>query len=370
MILHLLAPAPFGGIESVVLELAVAQRAAGLDARCALLSRPGTATTLETALHTAGVPVFRLEMSARAYWRDCAAVRALLANERPGILHVHGYRVSVLFTPVARALGLATVTTLHGFTGGDVKNRFFEWLQVRAARHVGCAVAVSEPIAARLRAAGVAAARLMVIPNARRPSALRSRADARRRLGVVETGPILGWIGRLSREKGADVLLNALARLSTGVAGAAVAVLVGEGPERARLAALAAALGVSERVRLVGAIDGAAGLMPAFDAFVLSSRTEGLPMVVLEAIQAGIPVVATRVGGVPALLGEDGGFLVPPEQPDALGSALAQLIGDPEQALVRAARAARRVAAHFGVEQWVRRYDEAYGVARGAANGA
>jgi len=312
---------------------------------------------MAAALRDAGVPFESLETRRRAYGAERAAVRERLQRDRPDVVHTHGYRADVLHAPVARRQGIATVTTFHGFTGGDLKNRVFEFLQVRSARQTGCAVAVSRSIARRLARGGVEPGRIQCIPNARQPAPLLEREAARQRLGLRVKGSVFGWVGRMSPEKGADVLLNALARLPRE---SVTTVLLGDGPDVPLLQAKACELGLQQDVHFAGVVSGAAGYMTAFDALVLSSRTEGVPMVLVEAMQANVPIVTTRVGGVPDMLTDSEAFLVPAESPAALAEAMTDVLRRPAEAALRAARAARRAARDFGVATWVERYDRVY----------
>jgi glycosyltransferase involved in cell wall biosynthesis len=203
------------------------------------------------------------------------------------------------------------VTTLHGFTGGDLRNRCYEWLQRRLARYCDAVVAVSEGIARDLAATGLPADKLHVIPNVLPPPGPRlTRAVARRLLGIGEDRWVIGWVGRLSREKGLDLLLDAIALDPHPEFDL---VVMGDGAERDALMAQAEMLGLAERVTWAGIIPEAERYFAGFDALVLSSRTEGSPIVVLEGMAAGVPVVAVGTGGVPELiLGGVRGLLVPP----------------------------------------------------------
>lgn len=168
---------------------------------------------------------------------------------------------------------------------------------------------------------------------------------------------MVGWVGRLSHEKGADVFLDAMARWG---ATEVLASVLGDGGERHALEKQAKRLGLGTRIRWHGVREDAAQLMRAFDVLVLSSRTEGVPMVLLEAMQALTPVITTAVGGVPSVVDSTQAILVPAESPEALATALRELHGDFASAQLRAERAALRLATQFAVEPWVNRYVAIY----------
>jgi glycosyltransferase involved in cell wall biosynthesis len=357
-ILHVLAPAEFGGLESVVTLLASGLRERGHDVRVGLVvPEAGDGRGIEQALADRDVAVTRLALPGRAYAREWAAVASLCRDMAPDVVHTHGYRPDVIAGSAARRLGIAAATTAHGFTAGDWRNRAYEWLQRRAMRRFDAVVAVSRPLSERLVRAGVSADRLHCIPNAYRPSPAFTRVEARRALGLDADAPVLGWVGRVSAEKGADVLVRALAELRDLPLRAAV---VGDGPDRARLAALAASLGIGDRIRWCGSVERAARFFPAFDLFVLSSRTEGTPIVLFEAMAAGVPIVATDVGGVPDVVGPDEALLVPRPEPGALAAAIREVMEHPRAAAARAERARARLLRDFAVDGWLDRHERLY----------
>lgn len=365
-VLHVLAPATAGGLESVVATLAHGQVRHGFDVRVASIVTAGSPEPhLHARLRESGVELSVLELPARAYAVERRELARIIGTFRPGVVHTHGYRPDVLAGGVARRLAAGTVTTVHGFTGGGWKNRVYEFLQVRAFRRFDAVVAVSRPIASRLERAGVPPALVQVVPNAHRidPPPL-ERAAARRELGLADGATCLGWVGRLSREKGFDVLLEALARLPDPAVRVSV---IGAGPDQPRMEALAQRLGLAGRIAWHGLLPRAARLYRAFDLFVLSSRTEGTPISLFEAMAAGIPAVVTRVGGVPDVVTPDHAWLVPPEDPGALAGAIAGALADPEEAGRRAAAATRRLAAAYSVDAWVDRYAAIYRAAADAS---
>ena len=343
----------------MVEALARGHAAAGHAVRVAAVLGPNERThPFVRSLETTGVEVEPLTLPGRAYARERSAIRAICRRFHPAVVHTHGARPDVVDSGIARDLGIPLVTTVHGFTGGGWKNRFYEWLQLRAFRRADTVVAVSRPLVDRLHASGVQRERVQLVPNAwAGGAAMLARDEARRALGVPSDRYLVGWVGRLSREKGPDVLVEALALLADLPF---IAALIGAGPDLGRLQARAADLELANRVRWPGLMPDAGRLFAAFDVFLLSSRTEGTPIVLFEAMAAGVPVVATRVGGVPGVIGGEEGILVPSEDPVALAAAVRATFTDPAAASARTAAARRRLATEFAVGPWLDRYEEIY----------
>ncbi|HYR08808.1 MAG TPA: glycosyltransferase family 4 protein [Longimicrobium sp.] len=352
-ILHVLAPAPYGGLERVVAALTAGVAARGHEVHVAAVLDGGAEG--HPFLRELRVPSHVIPAPGRAYGAEMAAVDELRRRLRPDVVHTHGYRADVLHGRPAAATGTPSATTVHGFTGGGVRNQVYEAMQRLALRRFDAVVAVSEPLARQLRVT-VPGDRVRTIPNAWSPAEPPlPRGEARARLGIGAGEFVAGWVGRLSPEKGADVLLYAL-RALPGVH----ASFLGDGSDAAALRAHAARLGVADRVRWHGPVPGAAALYAAFDVFVLSSRTEGTPIALFEAIAAGVPVVAARVGGVPHVVGPVEAWLVPPDTPAALAAALAEVRASPRAARARVDAARRRLESAFGCGPWLDAYESLY----------
>jgi glycosyltransferase involved in cell wall biosynthesis len=350
-ILHVLAPAPYGGLERVVTELTAGLAARGHDVHVAAAVEGDAAA--HPFLRGLRVQAHPVDAPGRAWLREAAAVDALRRRLRPDVVHTHGYRADVLHG--RRGAG-PVASTVHGFTGGGARNRVYEALQRLALRRFDAVVAVSAPLAERLRAA-VPSRRVHTIPNAWCGAPVLSREEARARLGLPADAWVVGWVGRLSPEKGPDLLLDALARVSGLPWTASV---LGDGPRAGALRIRARGLRIADRVRWHGAVAGAAALYPAFDLFVLSSRTEGTPMALLEAVAAGVPVVAAAVGGVPHVLDPAQALLVPPENPAALAAAIAAVHAGPAAAADRARAAHARLGTAFAPGRWIGAYESLY----------
>jgi len=361
-VLHLLAPAPFGGLEKVVLTLAAAQaeRGTAVVAVPVVTSDPATHPVVG-ALRDAGIATEPLHMPARAYRAEVRAVRRRLDEHDIDILHTHGYRPDILALPIGWRRPVARVSTTHGFTGGGARNRFYEWLQRGALRRFDAVVAVSERMRRQLIDSGVPAARTHAIPNAwLPPSDLPGRREARRALGLADLpddATVLGWVGRMSHEKAPDVMVEAFARAAAPRLHLS---MIGSGPMEAALRRRAAEAGLGDRVRWHGVVEGAGRYMRAFDALFITSWTEGTPMTLLEAIGADVPVVPTAVGGIPDVVSGREAVLVEAGDLDALAAAARSLHEGKDEGRTRAERARARVERELAVEPWLARYDRVY----------
>jgi glycosyltransferase involved in cell wall biosynthesis len=275
------------------------------------------------------------------------AVRAL----RPDIVHVNLWTtfsgqygvLAALLTPGARGVAVeqAPLPTRSRWQGG---------LKRLTARRLAAHVAVGERAARRVEEViGLPSGSVRTIHN----GVPDVPVDPLPRLA---DGPVVGALGRLSPEKGFDVAVRALRVLPD-----ATLVLVGDGPEREQLEALAAELGVAQRLKLVGWSNEARRYLPGFDVLVLPSRLEGFPLAMLEAMLASVPVVAADVGSVREAVSDgETGYLVPPDDVDALAEPLRRVLGDAELArrLGRLGRA--RAVELFTAETMARAYEALY----------
>lgn len=227
---------------------------------------------------------------------------------------------------IARWLGIPYVVKVHGSDLNVQATHPSRRVQIRSAlRHAGAVVAVSRALAEKAVAIGANAERVHVIYNGV-DSALfapGARDEARTRLQLPPAQPLLLFVGNLKVAKGCLDLLEAFPAVAEACPQARL-VYVGDGPCRARIGERSAQLGVAERVQCVGAIEHASlgDWFRAADLLCLPSHNEGVPNVVLEAMACGTPVVATRIGGIPEVVPDYAGTLVPVQNPSALSSAL------------------------------------------------
>jgi glycosyltransferase involved in cell wall biosynthesis len=281
----------------------------------------------------------------------------LLRRERPDILHASSSKAGVLGRLAGFLAGVPIrVFTVHGWAFAayaGLTGRLYRW----ADRLVRPLTTVTVCVSERERTAGLAAGtcdpeRTVVIPNAVDVAgARRLRPNGRQR-------PLIVSVGRLKAPKDFLTLVRALGKLPRDSFGA---VIVGEGPDRRRLEEEIELVGLGERVRLAGERRDVPELLAEADVFALASASEGMPVSVLEAMAAGLPVVASRVGGLPEQVADgETGVLVEPGDPDDLARALARLLVDGE--LRRRLGAAGRVRAEeaFDLEPFRRAHLELY----------
>lgn len=357
-VLHVVAPAPFGGLETVLRTLASGLDRRGHEMHVAAVVTPGSTPHpfIET-LRDDGTRVHELVLSTRAYREERRRIADLCLDVGADVIHTHGYRPDVIDSGVAARLGIPRVSTVHGFCGGGWKGRLYERLQIHSYRRFDAVIAVASPQVRQLTDSGVDAGRVHLLPNAWAPGPRLDRATARQTLGVDSDTFHIGWVGRLSAEKGPDLFLRSLSALADVPY---IASIVGTGREEAALRNLADDLGIADRILWHGSLPEAGRYFEAFDAFALSSRTEGTPMVLFEAMASHTPIVASAVGGVPNVITPAEGWLSEADDTSAFGKALKSIHDDPAAAAAKADLAARRLTNEFGADAWLERHEDLY----------
>jgi glycosyltransferase involved in cell wall biosynthesis len=326
-----------------------------------------------------GVPIVRIPQLSReiAPLGDAIAIARLvelIRRERPHVIHTHTAKAGAVGRVAAVLAGGSprpiVVHTFHGHVlrgyFGPLRTNAFKLLERRLAGVTDALIAVSPQVRDDLVALGVAppekfaVLRLGIELEERVAASNGAREDARRLLGVPPDRFVVGWIGRMTAVKRTDDVLLALKRLRERGVDATLC-MVGDGPARDDVERRAFELGLARHSLYLGYQEEVAPWYAAFDAVVLPSSNEGTPATAIEALAAGRPVVATRVGGVPDVVrdGEDG-FLVEPGDVEALGDRLADLASDParRERMGEAGRA--RVPSRYAVGRLVEDMDRLY----------
>jgi glycosyltransferase involved in cell wall biosynthesis len=297
-------------------------------------------------------------------------LRRALALDRIDVLHMHLFGATLHGTLAAQPIeGLARVVSLHSDREDNLLQRL-AYPMLFAASHA--VVGVSDDASRKmLQRYSDLREKLVTIPNGIDTAAFDRPANRSRlleSLALPANACVIGTVGRLSREKAHDVLLQAFKDVRA-VCPEAFLVIVGEGDLREPLVRQAADLGVDGSVRFLGARTDVPELLQVMDVFALSSLWEGLPLVLLEAMAAGVPVVSTRVGGIPEVIRhERDGLLVPPSDAGLLAAALVRVLTAPSFADGLQQSAAAIVKARYRIEDVASRHESVY--ARVHASGA
>lgn len=365
-VLHLIDSAGVYGAESVLLDLCCECRALGHDPIIGSIGRPQEQEKpLETAARLRQLPIQRVPMAPgpnpAGAWRLLDLARTTGAD----VIHSHGYKPDILLALMPRRLRSAPlVITVHGYThiGWRDRQALYARLDRLALSRADRVVLVHEAMASKLRLRQVPGASWRVIENGIKPAQPGSegRVDPQIVSQIKGRRPVIGGIGRLSPEKGFDVLLRAAAIVLASRPGG-ILILLGEGAQRRYLERLAEELGIAGQVVLPGYVPHARDYIELMDCFVLPSFTEGLPLTLLEALQSGVPVVATGVGGVPYCVEDKRtGLLMPPGRPDLMAGAVAQILDHPRFARSLADQAKSEALTRFSSRAMAAQYSELY----------
>ena len=371
-ILHLIHSEGVYGAELILLYLAREQQQRGHEPLVGSIRDPGTdQTPFEALAHSWGLPVVRIRVAPRP---TPGVVRSLLRTIRgaaPDVLHSHGYKPNILLGSLPGRLRGPMLATLHGWTAARTFSALwlYERLDRLSLRRIESVVVVARCMLELSALQGVAPSRRHVIENGIPPRDVRLVDLAARGVAplpdeLVEftvRQPTLVAIGRLSSEKGFTLLLEAFARARSQSGSAHRLLIIGEGPERQALADRIAALRLAGIVRLAGYVDGADRLLARAAGFVMSSLTEGMPLVLLEAMQWRVPILAPAVGAIPELLdGGRCGRLVAPNDLAALADGLQRLMSGDASSDAAIASAYQAVSGRYTSARMAEQYLAAY----------
>jgi glycosyltransferase involved in cell wall biosynthesis len=362
-VVHLTDSPFFGGPERQMLGLAVSLPES-IRTRILCFRDHASSAPFLGKLESAGVSARTVSHTNPHFARMIADVMGELRAQRADLLVCHGYKADVIGWVAARLARVPVVSVSRGWTGHTAKVRRNETLDRWMLRLMRGVICVSEGQAAKVRKAGVRAERIRVIHNAIDTTRF-SGADSGGRAMLQGFFPaplelLVVGVGRLSPEKGFDQLVKAMGSVVSRLPGAGL-VLIGDGPDRAKLEEQVRLAGLESHIAFAGFRTDTDQLVQGADILAQSSYTEGLPNVVLEACAAGIPVVATDVGGTREVI-DDGvtGHLVRPGDPDALAARLLELLPSPTNRRAMGARGRERVIAKFSFAQQSARYEELF----------
>lgn len=311
------------------------------------------------ALGLSYVEVIERNSYDRAIW---PALRQVVRDHRIDIVHAHEYKTNLLALALAKFEGVVPLSTAHGWTGHNRRDQVYYFFDKLLLKRFPRVIAVSSDIRNVVVRAGSRPERVTTVLNGidhrafyRDPSRV---AEARARFGVKPGEFVIGAVGRTEPQKRFDLLIEAFERLRPHRPDLRL-LIAGDGTSRTELEAIAARVGPS--VTMLGHVADVAAVHHAFDLFVQSSKYEGTPNAVLEAMAFESPLVATDVGGTAELV-TDGvhGLIVPPLDVDALTDAMSRALADPAAARTRATAARRRVEGELSFETRMRTVEAIY----------
>lgn len=329
-VLHIISSGGMYGAEAVILNLS---RALNESSHTSVLGVFSNSSNPNLQLHEAalreGIESHLIPCNGQFDRTVMARIRELVASTGADVVHAHGYKADVYVYFALRGTKTPFVSTCHNWIKSDALVSLYGIIDRFVLRSYAGVIAVSDEVKARLLKAGVRPEKIHLIQNGidLRPFAAATRSIDLAAHDRADTVTI-GWVGRLSSEKGADVFLRATARVLAEYPSTKF-IMTGDGPDLAILNALMDELNIRDSVAMVGRREDMPAVYASLDIMVSSSRQEGLPMAILEAMASGLPLVATAVGDVPVVV-IDGrtGILVPSEDVDLLAAAMVKLIRD------------------------------------------
>ena len=369
-VLRLVASQFFGGPERVMTDIMRTQRQLGFDVEnhVALFAENGNYKTFQKELDRAEIQCEILPHDMPRLIAATFDLIRLFRREKYDLVLAHGYKARLLGWPAARRVGIPIVGVSHGWTWQNWKVAVYDSIDKWVHRRMDHILTVSQGQAEKIYRLGVPKNRVTVIHNAIDANKFTNAADKSYREKLenyfdddAKPKKIILCAGRLSIEKGFDVMIDVAARLAERFPNGNRFgfVLFGEGSERNTLQKKIDDLGVSKIFKMVGFTSEIHRFLLQADIYAQSSHTEGFPCANLEAMTAGLPLVATAVGGVPEqIIPEQTGLLVPPNNPTELADALARLIDDDDLCREWGESGRRRVLAEFTCDRQAEKYHD------------
>ncbi len=342
-----------GGPDKTILNSPRFLKSAGYHNICAYMHPPGDPgyDSIVQNAEALKAPLISIPDRGPFDWKVIQRLARICRDERVEIWHGHDYKSNALGLLIKPFCPMRLVTTVHGWVKHTRRTPLYYGIDRFCLKHYEVVICVSNDLYEKSLESGVPRDRCLLIENGidveqfRRS---RSTAEAKQSLGVPADRLLIGAVGRLSEEKGFDLLIRAVDRLITSGCDVELRI-AGEGDQLSHLDALIRKLNREDRIRLIGFQRDTISFFEAMDLFALSSLREGLPNVVLEAMAMNVPVVATRIAGIPRLIrsGENG-VLVEPGSAEALSEALATLVRAPRQRSRLAEAARQTIEDHHG----------------------
>jgi glycosyltransferase involved in cell wall biosynthesis len=351
-----------GGAQRLVSAYAANAAAHGIAPIVITLREQGS-PLIQDSIRAAGIEVISLQAPSLLNWSRFRKLEKTLKEKKVEIVHSHLVYSNILATLAAHRAGLPVIATLHSVTDrGDWKSKILKRIESFVlGRYATRILAVGRRVA-DVNRERYGRRRVDVIPNGiPKPQfpTVRECEDLRHEIAGHGTEAILITVGRFSTAKGYEDLIEALHLLRRRQRHLKL-LMVGSGSTLARIKRQIEELDLAGSVILTGEREDVHHLLASSDVYASSSHREGLPLAVLEAMMAGLPVVATSVGDLPSVVTEQTGVLVPPHRPELLADALEALLDDPKKRQAMGQAAYRRAMDEFSLEVWMKRHHDLY----------
>ncbi len=366
-ILQLRSHAGFYGVEKVVVELSVGLQAMGHTVTVGIIQHAQQRdSTFQTIVEKEGLAC-RLFTTASPFDRHTIRqVFEFIKKEQPDVIHSHGYKADVVAWMAGRPLQTPLISSCHPWLETDNNRRaaLYALIDKLILLRFDRVVAVSEQVRRECHVGPLRHRDIPVIANGLAMPAAAATADTddiRQELNIPSGHLLIGSVARLTREKGHIFLLEAFAEVVRRTSPPASLLLMGDGIEKEPLQRACHRLGLQDRVYFLGHRAGVPAFLRQLDLFILPSLSEGLPMALLEAMAAAVPVLSTTVGGIPGILDHgQAGVLVSPGDAPALAAAMLELIHDRNLRVTLAQRGRLRVETAFSRTSMCQSYEAQY----------
>ncbi|MCW5198145.1 glycosyltransferase family 4 protein [Desulfobulbus sp. F3] len=364
-VLHLISSRGLYGAERVIINLIAATDRSRVIPLLGLLQPKGC--LLQEFVKAVRETTSVVHVIPCEKWIDRETIQTLILlirKESVDIVHCHGMKGRLYGLIIATRTNIKLITTHHNWTGSDFRVSLFEIFDACYIRLFQKIIAVSPEVREMMLKLFIQDRKIQVIVNGIDENQFQKSEIKRRKIrgqfGINDDVTFIGTCGRISTEKGQKYFIEAVSHV-VKTTNEVQFIIVGDGPQKSEMREYADMLGVSNKIIFAGFQSDVLSFYSALDIFILPSITEGTPMVLLEAMSCGLPVVATKVGGVVHIINNnEDGILVCPKESIELSSAIITLLKDKEYAKHLSAKAMDRIKKYFSIKKMANEYMELY----------
>ena len=370
-ILQVIAPIGMGGAENVLLNINnLIDKSRYRLSFCLFINPKRGRNELYERLKEFGCDVSVISMLIRKFPRgDISGLVRVINSNRIDIVHTHGYRSDILGLIASKITKRPLVSTVHGWTSESSKVILYEYIQKKIMRYLDMIMPVSQQIYDELLEKGMNRQRMRKVSNIidyRSFETIKNHHNLRSQYNIHKDSPVIGTVGRLGKEKGHIVFLQAIGIVKQHYPNIK-ALIIGEGDQKEELSKFVTKERMDETVCFCGFQKNVAEFYSLFDIFVLPSVTEGLPLVLLEAMYFKKPIVASKVGGIPEVIVHGlTGELVPPGEPIPFAESILRFLDDKSYAKKVGTAGHKYLLKNFNPEGWIQAIENVYQSAYGS----